>query len=205
MGKAISFPDIYPGAVGANSFRGIVTYRAIHALYLAFRLRQIVEDSPLPAKSCSICEIGAGLGRSALYANQLGLKDYTIVDVPMTAISQGYYLMRCLGEDAVALPGEARRSREQIRIMHPEDFFSSHERFDLIANVDSLSELGHDLAARYLKKIAMTAPNFLSINHEANSIRVIDLLKELDRPYKISRYPYWMRQGYVEELVKFQP
>ena len=144
------------------------------------------------------------MGRSALFASQLGLKNYTIVDIPMTAISQGYYLMRCLGEDAVALPGEPRRVQDQIKLMHREEFFSSAEHFDLVANVDSLTELGHGLGTRYLKKISTITPKFLSINHEANSIRVIDLLKELDRPYKISRYPYWMRQGYVEEFVKFQ-
>jgi len=133
------------------------------------------------------------------------LNNYTQVDVPMTVICRGYYLMRCLGEDAVALLGEPRRNRDQIRIVHPEDFFSSGEHFDLIANVDSLSELGHDLAVQYLKKIYRVCPAFLSINHEANSIRTIDLLKELGRSYKVFRYPYWMRQGYVEEFVKFQP
>ena len=200
----ISFPDIFPDAVGAGSSRGIVTYRAVQALYLAFRLRRIFQDDHDPYTSNSICEIGAGLGRSALFASQLGLKNYTIVDIPMTAISQGYYLMRCLGEDAVALAGEPRRVQDQIKLMYPEEFFSSAEHFDLVVNVDSLTELGHDLGTRYLKKISTITPKFLSINHEANSIRVIDLLKELDRPYKISRYPYWMRQGYVEEIFKFQ-
>ena len=204
LGVEISFPDIFPDAVGAGSSRGIVTYRAVQALYLAFRLRRIFQDDHDPYTSNSICEIGAGLGRSALFASQLGLKNYTIVDIPMTAISQGYYLMRCLGEDAVALAGEPRRVQDQIKLMYPEEFFSSAEHFDLVVNVDSLTELGHGLGTRYLKKISTITPKFLSINPEANSIRVIDLLKELDRPYKISRYPYWMRQGYVEEFFKFQ-
>ena len=81
LNTEISFPDIYPGAVGAKSHRGIVTYRAIQAVYLAFRLRQIIQNDATSNRSSSVCEIGAGLGRSALYANQLGLKDYTIVDV----------------------------------------------------------------------------------------------------------------------------
>ncbi len=144
------------------------------------------------------------MGRSAYYAWKVGLKNYTLVDVPMTSISQGYFLMRCLGEDAVVLPGESRRNREQIQIMHSDEFFSSSAQFDLIANVDSLTELGHDLALRYLKKISSIAPAFLSVNHEANTIRVSDLLRELDVPNTTSRHPYRMRQGYAEELVRFK-
>lgn len=202
LGAQLSFPDIYAGIVGANSMRGVIPYRAIQAIYLAFRMRQLAPERA--AEEPRICEIGAGLGRSALHARQLGLRNYTIVDVPMTVISQGYYLMRCLGADAVALPGEPRSSPGQIRLIYPDEFLASEDRFDLIANVDSLTELGRDLATKYLKTISVKTPAFLSINHEANPIRVNALLKDLDRPYRVSRHPYWMRQGYVEEFVEFQ-
>jgi hypothetical protein len=119
----------------------------------------------------------------------------------MTIISQGYYLIRCLGEDAVVLPGEAQKNNTQISLMHANDFLSSNAQFDLIVNVDSITEFGQNLALQYLKKISELSPAFLSINHESNKIRVINLLKQLDITYKASRYPYWMRQGYVEELV----
>ena len=185
------------------SSRGIITYRAIQSLYLAYRISQLINNVQYQKEHVKICEIGAGLGRSALYANQLGINEYTLVDIPMTIISQGYYLMRCLGEDAVVLPGEPQKNSPQINLMHAEDFLSSKSKFDLIVNVDSITEFGHDLALQYLKKFSELAPAFLSINHESNNIRVINLLKELNVPYKTSRYPYWMRQGFVEELVKF--
>lgn len=204
LGTKIFFPNIYYGAVGLVSCRGIITYRAIQALYLAFRVHQIVRRTGTDHKpGISICEIGAGLGRSALHANQLGLRNYTLVDVPMTLISQGYYLMRCLGDQAVVLPGEVRTSYEQIRLMYPEEFFSSEEQFDVVANVDSLTELGFDLASEYLRKISSITGKFLSINHENNPIRVFDLLKEIEKPHSITRHPYWMRHGYVEEFVEF--
>lgn len=203
LGVELSFPDIYPGAIGLQSIRGIITYRAIQALYLAYRVRQIAQDAIPQKAQPKICEIGAGLGRSALFASQLGINNYTLVDVPMTIISQGYYLMRCLGEDAVVLPGEAQKNNTQISLMHANDFLSSNAQFDLIANVDSITEFGQNLALQYLKKISELSPAFLSINHESNKIRVINLLKQLDITYKASRYPYWMRQGYVEELVIF--
>jgi hypothetical protein len=204
LGAEIVFPNIYYGAVGLDSFRGVITYRAIQALYLAFRLGQIGARTGTDHKpSISICEIGAGLGRSALHANQMGQKNYTVVDVPMTLISEGYYLMRCLGDHAVVLPGEVRTSYEQIRLMYPEEFFSSDEQFDIVANVDSLTELGCDLASGYLKKISSITEKFLSINHENNPIRIFDLLKEVKKPHSLARYPYWMRHGYVEEFVEF--
>jgi hypothetical protein len=206
LGGIISFPNVYSGEIGSQSYRGLITYRTVLALYWAFRIQKTVRDSLSPSNhQPSICEIGGGLGRTALYAWQLGLKDYTLVDVPMTTISQGYYLMRCLGEDAVVLPGEQRRSREQIRLVHSEDFFASEERFDLIANMDSITEFGHETAIRYLKKVSVITPDFLSMNHEVNEIRVIDLLKEIGINYKASRHPSWIRNGYVEEFVNFQP
>lgn len=203
LGVELSFPDIYPGAIGLQSIRGIITYRAIQALYLAYRVRQVAQDAIPQKAQPRVCEIGAGLGRSALFASQLGINNYTLVDVPMTIISQGYYLMRCLGEDAVVLPGETQKNNTQISLMHANDFLSSNAQFDLIANVDSITEFGQNLALQYLKKISELSPVFLSINHESNKIRVINLLKQLDVVYKASRYPYWMRQGYVEELVMF--
>jgi len=203
LGAQVSFPDIYAGAVGDRSSRGIVTYRAVQALYLAFRVRQVVQSGS-EASVPAVCEIGAGLGRTALYASQLGIRNYTLVDVPMTLISQGYFLMRCLGEDAVVLPGETRRGPGQIRLMHPGDFFVSTQRFDLVANVDSLTEMGEGLPARYLKKIAEVSPAFLSINHECNPGRLSELLGSFGGHHALSRYPYWMRHGYVEELVRFR-
>jgi hypothetical protein len=203
LGIKLDFPDIYPDAVGLSSSRGIVTYRAIQALYLSYRIDNILKL--MGRRDGSVCEIGAGLGRSAFYANRLGIKDYTLVDIPITLMTQGYFLMSALGGDAVVLPGEAGRSKGKIKLMLPDEFFSSNENYDLIANVDSLTELGSTLALRYLHDISKKTSIFLSINHEVNTIRVNKLL-DVDRlgPFTVSRYPYWMRNGYVEELISFK-
>ena len=204
LGIKLEFPDIYPDTIGLLSSRGTVTYRAIQALYLAFRLENTLKS--IGKNGGSVCEIGAGLGRSAFYANKMGLKNYTLVDIPITLMAQGYFLMRSLGEDAVVLPGETSPSRNKIRLMHSEDFFASSESYDLIANVDSLTELGPKLAARYLQSISRKTSTFLSINHEVNSSRVNKLLdREELGEFNISRYPYWMRNGYAEELISFKP
>lgn len=193
-------PDIYPGRYGLATPRGVMSYRSIQSIYLGYRIHSLLETAP--ADQRKICEIGAGLGRPALYAWRYGLRDYTIVDLPFTGISQGYYLMRCLGEDAVQLHGESFPDADhRIKLMHPDGFFEASTRYDLIVNVDSLTELGHELASRYVSKIATSCPTFLSINHEVNPIRSVELLQDTGRSPRIFRYPYWMRPGYVEELV----
>ena len=202
LGIDIVEPDVYPGRFGVNTPRGVVSYRAIQSVYLAYRLHQLLEAEA--ESQPRICEIGAGLGRPALYAWRYGLRDYTIVDLPFTGISQGYYLMRCLGADAVQLHGESfPDSDRRIKLMHPDGFLEGDRAYDLVVNVDSLTELGRELATQYVKKIASSCPRFLSINHEVNEIRVHELVRELGDGPRIVRHPYWMRPGYVEELVTF--
>jgi hypothetical protein len=66
-------------------------------------------------------------------------------------------------------------------------------------NADSLTEIGRSAANEYWSQIQQRCSVFLSINHEANEFTISDLIGE--RP--ALRYPYWMRRGYVEEVVNF--
>lgn len=70
-------------------------------------------------------------------------------------------------------------------------------------NVDSLPEVGRATAERYIERIAARTSMFLSINHEANDFTVRELLEENDDVVSYDRFPYWMRRGYAEELVRF--
>jgi hypothetical protein len=69
-------------------------------------------------------------------------------------------------------------------------------------NVDSLTELGEELATRYFRRAAEVAPTFLSVNHEANPFRVIDLHQKTGVFRESFRVPYWVRKGYVEEVFR---
>jgi hypothetical protein len=199
LGADLVCPDIYADEVGLATCRGVLTYRAVHAMYQAYRMRQLVGGKARPR----ICEIGGGLGRTALYATGLGLVDYTLVDLPLTGVSQGYYPGRCLGADRVVLPGENTGRNDRIRLLTPADFLALDESFDVVLNVDSMTEFSRDTAAQYVRKISACAGAFLSINHEANSFRIRDLLAEAGFGAAMSRFPYWMRQGYAEEIVTF--
>ena len=144
-----------------------------------------------------IVEIGPGLGRAAYYARKFGLSNYTTVDLPLGNIVQACFLSRALGEDAIALPGESAQIG-QVRIETPSWFLATEEKFDIVLNVNSMTEMSFDNANAYVEKIVAASCAFVSINHEINTFKTADLpaLKGLSG----QRFPYWMRKGYVEEL-----
>jgi hypothetical protein len=191
LGFRIDFPNPFPNEFGLATRRGIAGYRAINALYQAHRIRTLVARIRNPR----ILEIGGGTGRTAYYAHKLGLKNYSIVDLPFTAISQGYFLGRTLGPDSVAADGDPATG-DKVKLYAPETFFASRARYDLIVNVDSLTEMGLETASAYWAAIRSRAARFLSINHESNEFTV----RQLPGAAPETRYPYWMRRGYVEEL-----
>jgi hypothetical protein len=158
------------------SRRGIYGFRALQAIYQAHLLKQ------WPG---SILEIGAGLGRTAYYAHKFGLGPYSIVDIPMTIVAQRLFL----GMTQLA---------DEVQIFDTSDPLPIA---DVVLNSDSLTEMDRDTAERYVDHIKRTAKVFLSINHEANGFRVLDvggLAK-----YCVSRQAYYLRPGYVVEVFHF--
>lgn len=195
---SFSVPNPYPGEHGLETSRGVLSYRVPQALYQAWRIKQLVKD----VKNPKILEIGAGLGRTAYYAYELGIKDYTIVDIPITAASQAYFLGRTLGEEFIQLEGEqCDESSQKIKILSPHTFMNEVKTYDLILNADSLTEMDDSTAKGYWEKIKSSTNIFLSINHEINRYSVKDLIADDLSIFAVSRHPSWMRKGYVEELI----
>ena len=192
LGIPLAVPWFWAGLVGLKTSRGVFGHRMLHAAYGAHRIRQLAARSVL--------EIGAGLGHLARYAWLMGIRDYTIADLPLTNVAQGYFLMRTLGEEAVVLEGEPLRARA-IRVLTPQAL-AAETRYDLVVNVDSLTEMGRETASAYLEKIFRVTECLLSINHEANPFTVNELARQSSRALAIERYPYWLRNGYVEEIVR---
>ena len=192
LGFDIRFPNPFPGEVGLRTSRGVASYRCFQSLYQAWRIARL-------APGGHVVEIGGGLGRTAYYAGRMGVHDYTIIDLPLTGVAQGYFLHR-LGMDVV-LSGEDRTSG--VRILPPRAFHESRDRFDLVVNVDSFTEMAAGTARDYFDKASTCADRLLSINHEYNSHRVFDLLTTHPRVVQATRDPYWLRRGYVEELATF--
>jgi hypothetical protein len=196
IGFRVTFPNPFVGERGLPTSRGIASVRAVQSLYQAWLAASLVRGI-----DSRVLEIGAGAGRTAFYANQLGLTDYTIIDLPMTNVAQANFLGRALGQDAVTLFRE-EENRHRIRILPSTAFFSSDDKYDLVVNVDSLTEMSLDTARSYCEEIKKRAQTFLSINHEYNAFTVRNICSATGFP-KGSRQPYWMRRGYVEELFRF--
>ena len=194
-----SMPNPFVDEYGVDSSRGVISYRVPQALYQAWRIKQLVDGIQSPR----VLEIGAGLGRTAFYVFELGIKDYTIVDLPITTVAQAYYLGRTLGEENIHLDGEQfDDGPNRVKIVAPETFLAESKTYDLVLNVDSLAEMDFRVAQAYWEKIKASTNIFLSINHEANSFRVRDLLVKDLNSLNVQRGLYWMRKGYVEELIR---
>ena len=82
-------------------------------------------------RDARIVEVGAGLGRTAFYATKFGLLNYTIVDLPLTCVAQGYFLGRTLEPDTLCLYKEHSSG---IAILPPSAFFNTDDRYDLVLN-----------------------------------------------------------------------
>jgi hypothetical protein len=194
FGFKIQFPNVFPEEIGLRTARGVASYRAIQALYQAWRIFQIVGKRPF----AKVLEIGAGLGRTAYFARQFGIENYTIIDLPLTGVAQAYFLGCALCVDALRLFGEAGGG--PLAILPPSSFFETEDRYDLIINVDSMTEMGASTANDYWRAISMRTSVFLSINHEFNEFTVREIINSTPG-LDVRRTPYWLRRGYVEELV----
>lgn len=188
----VEFPNPFPNEFGIRTSRGIASYRAIQALYQAWRLKTLSLGSKEP-----IIEIGSGLGRTAFYAWRMGLQSYGIVDFPMTTVAQAPFLAHVVGADNITLPSEPSK-KGCINISTPAEFAANSSPVGIVVNIDSMTEMDQSHAQTYASAIVDRARLFLSINHEFNPFRVADLPAFTDVARQ--RYPYWMRKGYAEEV-----
>ena len=193
----LTFKNVFPGESGIRTSRGILNEKEIQALYAAYKISKIIK------KNENVLEIGAGLGRTAYYCNLFGIRDFTIVDIPITFLAQGNYLGRTVSENKIIFENELLKKyiKNKIKLITPEYFLNSKIKYSLVLNCDSLTEINYDLAYDYMKKISKSK-YFLSINHEKNSFNVSTLIR-LFKHKSYSRNLYWLRKGYIEEFVSF--
>jgi hypothetical protein len=191
IGIQLAFPNPFTRNRGIPTSRGIVGYRALQGLYMAWRVKTLLRIFG----GSRVLEIGGGLGWAAFYSRKLGVGDYTILDLPMTGISQAYFLGSLLGPDAVRLHDEKAVSNA-ISIVPP-DALSG--KYDLIVAQDCLTEFNETDATRYVEYAAKHSKVFVTINHEANPHTAQDYFDQFG--LVPLRQPYGLRAGYVEELI----
>lgn len=186
----------------------IVNSDCAHHTYTVQRLKQLGANS-----GSRIAEIGGGYGCLASLFARAGHGNYQIYDLPSVNVLQGYFLIMALPARTIRLFGEADGD---IAVLPFWLFAELPARgVDYVINTDSLPEIGLEPATRYIADIARTCRGqFLSINHEAGVApgigrapsqpqnRVLDLVEKHGGFQCLSRQPWWMREGYVEEVYR---
>lgn len=196
LGIDLYFPYPYPHMFGLKTYRGIIGYRTIWGLYCAWLISR--------CNAQKVLEIGAGLGWVAYHASKFNVKEYYIVDIPLTALASSHFLGLACGENNVTLYGEKSRntSGTHYKILPP-NAFPTQKQFDLVINIDSMTEMAKETAENYIKMIKQCTKRFISINHEGNPFTVAELLENDPDVKNYTRKPFWVRQGYVEEVYEF--
>lgn len=202
LNQELSFPETN-GVFGLPTKRGIVTFRAAQALYQSWRINELCKNIENP----KILEIGAGLGRNAYFCKKMyNLENFTIVDLPLTNISQTLFLTYALGKENIVLYGEDfKNSENKTKILPFEIFLDENyqEKYDLIINIDSITEMKFGTAQQYWEKIENYSSKFLSINHDCNGFTMNTLHSQSNKIKNYYKYPYWLRRGYAEEIFEF--
>jgi hypothetical protein len=206
LGIDIEPPDIDGGLLKLPTSRGLFGERDANAIFTAWLVARIAADR----SAHRICEIGAGSGRVAYWSQRLGLKSYTIIDLPHVNVVQGFYLLKAAPDARVRLYGEQPQAEPELTIWphHALDELHGAE-FDLVLNQDSMPEMSSETVADYLRWIRkVCAGAFLSINHESRPpygqnlqhVSVPEVVATVGGLKLQERYPYWLRRGYVTEL-----
>lgn len=203
-------PDIEGGLYKLRTKKGSISNRDIFAVYTAYRIKEVMKGHPNPV----VCEIGAGIGKCAYYAHLFGIKNSTAIDLPHVNVLQGFYVIKSLPSAKVTLYGENKAKEKNAIAILP--YWSLNniagKCFDLTLNSDSFPEISREIVVNYLNQIKRnTRSYFLSINQESqgpmslSGIKqniVSELIKEVEGFELVYRFPFWLRQGYVEELYK---
>ena len=204
--RKLRFPISRPkvmGLFGIAHDSGVIDLRVPDDAYCTHRLRIICDD----IATTQFMEIGGGFGGMALFALRAGASRWPIVDLPIMNVVQGYFLIKCLGGNAVRLFGEDN-SAAAVEVLPYWEFFDRTRHYTVVFNRDSLPEIQRDRVEEYLAEIETRGANLLSINQEAGAsagrtglaqLNLHQIIADRGKLECRSRHPYWIRRGWVEE------
>ena len=197
----LKFENVFPGEKGVKTQKGIISNREIQAIYQAYKIKKIFKKNNYK----NILEIGGGLGRTAYYCYKFGIKDYTMVDLLIPQVCQLNYLSRVLNEENILNEKQIanlENLENKIKIVSPNFLFNNKNRYDLVFNSDSITEIDILSQSKYVNFIKDNTKYFYSINHESNKNKVSDLFSKVNI-VEYDKNLYWLRKGYLEEYFKF--
>jgi hypothetical protein len=151
----------------------------------------------------SVVEIGPGMGHCAFYAFQAGATDYATIDLPLGLVAHARFLAEALGPDKIWLAGEPGATADRIKLYTIADVPA--RTFDMVLNVDSMTEMSLSAAMNYITWINRHSRLFLSMNHELNPFTVASIAHCRLAGKRLERRPVPDRDGYFEEVFLIDP
>jgi len=210
LGVRLDLPDI-GAAYGPDVDGRLITPDMPDHVYAAARIRDAIRlhltDGRSPVR---LVEIGGGYGGMALWLLKMLDLHYTIVDLPIVNVLQGFFLSHALGASEVSFHGE---SPKRIAITPTHALSTVEAPFDVLANKDSMPEIPFDAATNYLRWARSNCDGiFYSYNQEAGALVdgvrqnvVPRLVEEVGGFERLRRDAAWLRRGYFEEIYRVVP
>lgn len=215
LGISMDFPDVgAPYGVKAN--RALITMEHPEHIYVALRIHNAIRDylGEKDGSRLDLMEIGGGVGDLAYWIvklQQIAIRTYTVIDLPIVNVMQGYFLSKALGASRVSLYGEPAREGAMMFILPTVAVNSiADQDFDVLINENSMPEMSEEIVENYIRfaKDHVTGI-FFSYNHEAYSVvygrpqvLVPEVVARVGGFQRLSRNASWVRSGYVEETYK---
>jgi hypothetical protein len=218
LGMPVGFPEV--GApYGIKSRGSLITMEAPEHIYVALRINQAIDlyldGSPEPdtVSKPKIVEIGAGFGGTAYWLLKMkrAVGSYTIIDLPLINVLQGYFLSKVFGESKVSLFGEGQTEDEGqplIAVLPTHSTSYRTTKFDVLINQNSMPEMPEQSVEDYLSWARNNLRGiFYSYNQEAYSPfdgviqnLVPEIAGRIGGFKLLTRNCSWLRCGYVEEV-----
>ena len=204
----INFPDVgAPWGIMKNG--SLVTMEHPEHIYVSLKIHLAIKTY-LGTKShqnLNLVEIGGGYGGLAFLTHILGrvpINSYTIIDLPIINVLQGYFLSKAIHPWDVCLFGESPKDTSRYYVLPTFAFKSINHEIDLLINENSMPEMTDEIVEDYIRvaRDKMTRL-FFSYNHEAsvpNLVLVPEIMNRVGGFERMERSASWMRNGYVEEV-----
>jgi hypothetical protein len=210
LGFKLDFPRV--GAPCGLEIDGhLITPDTPDQVYAAVRLDQAIglhiDRASHSGSSPHVIEIGGGYGGMCYWflRRREAPAHYTIVDLPIINVLQGYFLVRALGSDRVSFYGE---SGKEVQLIPNFALAEIETPFDVLVNKDSMPEMPPSEMMRYLGWGGEYCRGFFySYNQEAGASflgksqgvvsRAVEGTGKFER---LRRDGAWVRPGYVEEI-----
>jgi hypothetical protein len=206
LGVGLDFPEV--GACYGLRIAGrLMTFDSLDQLYAAGRLRAALETHVVSSGPLHIVEIGGGYGCLAYWLERMMDVRYTLVDLPVVNVLQGYFLAKALGAAEVSFYGE---QTGRITILPTHGMEQIGRPVDVVINKDSMPEIAEEAALGYLGWISENCDGiFYSYNQEgavpfdgSPQNVVSEMIARLGTFARVSRDASWLRPGYVEEVYR---